>query len=239
MSAMTPDLEVTWEKLPADYVLDDAPVDHLAQPALAAALIHSLEVAGRLPPTALAMTNYGICATVNRRIVVKAPDWCFVPAIRASFWEIFRSYTPRLQGDIPLIVMEFLSDTLTDEYSRSTDYPYGKWFFYEQILQVPHYFIYDIAESWLEAYRLDDRGNYQQQEPDANNRYWIEEMGLFLGVRQGTRENLSIGWLRWWDQEGRLLLWGSELTEQIRQERESIQRETEEYRRQTRWQVDE
>jgi hypothetical protein len=39
-------LTITWEKLPADYKLDDKPVDNLAQPLLAAALRESLEIAG-------------------------------------------------------------------------------------------------------------------------------------------------------------------------------------------------
>ena len=70
MTAIAPTLEVSWEKLPDDFLLDDEPVN-LDQPALAAALTESLELAGKLPATALTTTNYGICATVNRRLVVK------------------------------------------------------------------------------------------------------------------------------------------------------------------------
>ena len=66
--------DITWETLPDDFVLDDEPVDHINQPALAAALTESLELAGQLPSQAFTATNYGICATLNRQIVVKAPD---------------------------------------------------------------------------------------------------------------------------------------------------------------------
>ncbi|HSM81856.1 MAG TPA: hypothetical protein VLS96_09225, partial [Nodosilinea sp.] len=72
---------VTWEKLPGDFILDDEPVDNINQPAIAAALTESLELAERLPAQALVMTNYGLCATVNGKTVVKAPDWGYVPEI--------------------------------------------------------------------------------------------------------------------------------------------------------------
>lgn len=64
--APTASWTITWEPLPDDFVLDDHPVDNINQPALAAALTESLELAGRLPPQALTMTNYGLCATFRR-----------------------------------------------------------------------------------------------------------------------------------------------------------------------------
>ncbi len=122
--------EVTWEKLPDDFVLDEAPVDSINQPLLAAALTESLVMAGRLPANALITTNYGLCATVNNQIVVKAPDWGYVPSMRVAREEILRSYTPYIQGDLPAIVMEFLSDPEGNhEYSMNDDYPPGKFFF--------------------------------------------------------------------------------------------------------------
>ncbi|MEO1186619.1 MAG: Uma2 family endonuclease, partial [Cyanobacteria bacterium J06636_27] len=109
--------QVTWEKLPDDFVLDDEPVDNINQPLLAAALTESLEQNGKLSSNALTTTNYGICATLNNRFVVKAPDWGYIPSIKVSREEVKRSYTPRLEGDIPAVVMEFLSDMEGNEYS--------------------------------------------------------------------------------------------------------------------------
>ncbi len=213
MLASTANYEITWEKLPDDFVLDDEPVDNINQPSLAAALTESLQIAGKLPANALTTTNYGICATVNQKMVVKAPDWAYVPSIRVPREEIKRSYTPQLQGDIPVIVMEFLSDTEGGEYSSKPTYPPGKWFFYEQVLEVPNYVIFEPDKGELEVYQLDDSGQYQLLNPDANNRYWIAQMRLFLGVWQGTRENRTGYWLRWWNENGQLLLWGSERSE--------------------------
>lgn len=222
---------VTWEKLPDDFVLDDQPVDNINQPALAAALTESLALAERLPDHALTMTNYGICATLNQRIVIKAPDWGYVSAISVPRDEVTRSYTPHLQGDVPCIVMEFLSDTEGGEYSSKPTYPPGKWFFYEQILQVPNYAIFEPNTGTIEVYRLDEAKRYQLQDPNETCRYWIREMNLFLGVWQGSRENRDGYWLRWWDANGNLLLWGTELTlqerERAEQERERAEQERE------------
>jgi hypothetical protein len=55
-----------------------------------------------------------------------------------------------------------------------------------------------------------NQGRYEQQKPNENNRYWIAEINLFLGVWQGKKAEVTAYWLRWWDLSGNLLLWGSE-----------------------------
>lgn len=208
---------VTWEKLPDDFVLPDDPVDNINQPALAAALTEALELAGQLPATALTPTNYGICATLNGKIVVKAPDWAYIPRITVDRTEVIRSYTPQLQGDPPVLVLEFLSDNSGVEYSVKESYPPGKFFFYEVVLQVPNYGIFNPTAGSLELYQFDDEKRYQFQRTNGHDRFWIPEMELFLGVWQGRRENRDGYWLRWWDADGNLLLWGTERLEQERQ----------------------
>ena len=218
---------ITWELLPEDFILDDEPVDNVNQPPIAAVLTESLELAGRLPSTALATTNYGICATVNDKVIVKAPDWAYVPQINVAREKVKRSYTPNLQGDIPVVVMEFLSDAEGTEYSSKRTHPPGKWFYYEQILQVPNYIIFEPESGSLEVHRLDESG-YDLRTSDENNRYWLDEMHLFIGVWQGRRENREGYWLRWWDEAGNLLLWGTELVEQEREAKETALKRLEE-----------
>lgn len=203
-------LTVTWEKLPEDFKLPDDPVDNVNQPVLAAALTESLYQAGLVNETAFTMTNYGVCATVNNRIVVKAPDWGYVANTTVPRADIERSYTPNLEGDIPAIVMEFISDTPGDEYSIKPTFPPGKWFFYEAILKVPYYAIFEPTSGDLEVYKLQEDSRYKLEIIEENGKYWIESMQLFLGVWQGTRENRTGYWLRWWDAEENLLLWGFE-----------------------------
>ncbi|GCA91319.1 hypothetical protein MiTa_04687 [Microcystis aeruginosa NIES-4264] len=65
-----------------------------------------------------------------------------------------------------------------------------------------------------------NQGRYEQQKPNENNRYWIAEINLFLGVWQGKKAEVTAYWLRWWDKSGNLLLWGSELVQQEKQRAE-------------------
>jgi Uma2 family endonuclease len=153
---------------------------------------------------------------VNSELVIKAPDWVYVPSVLPiEPGKDRKSYTPQLEGDIPSVVMEFLSETDGGEYSVKRTYPPGKWFFYEQILQVPTYVIFDPATGLLEVYRL-QAGRYELELPDAEGRHWMADMGLFLGVWRGEKEERTGYWLRWWDEEGNLLLWGVERLEQER-----------------------
>jgi hypothetical protein len=69
------------------------------------------------------------------------------------------------------------------------------------------------------VYQLGANG-YQKQTPNADNHYWIEELGLYLGVWWGKRTEMTANWLRWWDSSGNLLRWGQELLEQERQRTE-------------------
>ncbi|MGV0105817.1 hypothetical protein NSTCB13_04578 [Nostoc sp. DSM 114160] len=80
--------------------------------------------------------------------------------------------------------MEFVSDTQETEYSIKATYPPGKWFFYERILKVPNYIIFEPDSGSFEMYRLQNTEQYILQEPDENQRYWIAEMNLYLGVWQ-------------------------------------------------------
>ena len=209
------ELIISWEALSADFQLEDEPVENTGQPLLAGALRESLEISGFIQPQMLIASNFGLCATINGQFVAKAPDWVYVPVVNEVLGER-KSYTPNLEGDIPAVVMEFLSDTEGGEYSFKRIYPPGKWFFYEQILQVPIYVIFDPNGGLLEFYQLENR-RYELQQPDENGRHWIDLMGLFLGTWQGTKEARTGYWLRWWDEAGNLLPWAVEEIEQERQ----------------------
>jgi Uma2 family endonuclease len=211
---------VTWETLPADFVLPDDPVENIQQPTLAAALTDALGAAGRIQPTMLIGSNFGLVATVNKKIVVKAPDWFYIPQVHPiAEGTIRRSYTPNLEGAPVAVVMEFLSEDDNGELSLRATPPYGKLHFYEQILQVPTYAIYDPYEPSLEV-RCLQNGRYTTQPPDAEGRIQIPELDLWLGIWFGERLGQTTHWLRWWDNTGNLLLWSAEQAEQERQRAE-------------------
>ncbi|MEW6498349.1 MAG: hypothetical protein AB1589_38485 [Cyanobacteriota bacterium] len=89
-------------------------------------------------------------------------------------------------------------------------------------MQVPLYIIFEPEGGTLEVRQLmSDR--YQVREPDENERYWIASMNLYLGVWHGTKAERTGYWLRWWDENGNLLLWGTERLEQERQRAERLE----------------
>jgi Uma2 family endonuclease len=208
---------VTWDILPDTYILPDDPVEHIQQPLLSAGINDALGNNGRLPTTSLNASNFALVSTVNQEIVVKAPDWLYVHHIvqPRSTPRIRRSYTPWAEGEAVAIVMEFLSDTDNGEHSSRSIPPYGKFYFYEQILKVPTYVIFDPEDGELEVHQL-VQGCYQITPKDENNQVWIPELELFLGSWFGKREQIYAHWLRWWDGDGNLLLWSSEQAEQQR-----------------------
>jgi Uma2 family endonuclease len=222
---------VSWDLLPKDYPLPDDPVDNINQPLLAAALRESLEMAGLIQPEMLIATNFGICATVDGKTVVKAPDWVFVQNAQSPPEnQTRRSYTPVVEGDLPALVAEFISETEGGEYSMNPNYPYGKWWFYERILQVPLYFIFYPDTGALEGYHLVST-KYEEYGSNNQGRFWVAALNLFLGVWQGTKVDRTGYWLRWWDSEGNLLPWGVESLDRERQRAEEERQRAEEERR--------
>lgn len=211
---------VTWEALPANFVLPDDPVENIQQPPLAAALTDALGTADRIQPEMLIGSNFGLVATLNKKIVIKAPDWFYVPHVHpVAEGTIRRSYTPNLEGAPVAVVMEFLSEEEGGELSLRSTPPYGKLHFYEQILQVPTYVTFDPYEPSLEV-RCLQQGRYVLQAADAQKRVWIPELDLFLGIWTGERLRQTMNWLRWWDGANNLLLWSAEKAEQEHQRAE-------------------
>ena len=91
---------------------------------------------------------------------------------------------------------------------------------------MPVYIIFQTQIGELEVYRL-VAGKYELQKADENHRYWLAEIGLFLGVWRGKKAEMIAYWLRWWDESGNLLLWRSERIEQERQIVEQAERRVE------------
>lgn len=133
---------------------------------------------------------------------------------------IRRSYTPNTDGAAVAIVMEFLSEADGGELSLRATPPYGKFYFYEQILKVPTYITYDPYEATIEVRYLRD-GRYFLHSANAQGRVWIPQLELYLGIWFGERLGQTMNWLRGWDQSDNLLLWSSE---QAQQERQRAQR---------------
>ncbi|WP_254566197.1 Uma2 family endonuclease [Oscillatoria sp. HE19RPO] len=160
----------------------------------------------------------------------EAPDWFYVPNVPPNLdGEIRRSYVYWREYVSPLIALEFASGTGEEErdrtpLNRSTDAPRqkpGKFWVYEKIIKIPYYGIYEIKTGNLEVYNLSNGYDYQKLEPNERGHYPISLLGIELGLWQGSYQNQTQLWLRWWDEEGNLLLTGAERAELAQQREES------------------
>jgi Uma2 family endonuclease len=161
----------------------------------------------------------------------EAPDWFYVPNVPPKLdGQIRRSYVLWRELMAPLIALEFASGNGEEErdqtpLSLSTEGEVtkpGKFWVYERIIRIPYYGIYETNNGKLEVYKLDG-GRYQQLTPNERGRYPISPLGVELGLWQGSYQNQTQLWLRWWDEQGHLLLIGDERAEQERQRAESAE----------------
>jgi Uma2 family endonuclease len=148
----------------------------------------------------------------------EAPDWFYVPNVPPLIdGEIRRSYVIWREYIVPLIAIEFASGNGSEERDNTplsrlperVNQKPGKFWVYEQIIRIPYYAIYIIKTSELEVYNLVNT-RYRRLEPNDRGHYPIDLMGVELGVWEGNYQNQHQRWLRWWDNEGNLLLTGSE-----------------------------
>ena len=148
----------------------------------------------------------------------EAPDWFYVPNVPPNIdGQIRRSYVLWREHIAPLIALEFASGNGDEERDRTplsrTDEGVitkpGKFWVYEQVMRIPYYGIYEINSGRLEVYRLIE-GYYQLLELNQRGHFSLASLGIELGLWQGSYQNQTMLWLRWWDEEGNLLLIGDE-----------------------------
>lgn len=155
----------------------------------------------------------------------KAPDWFYVPNVPPMLdGQIRRSYVLWQEIIAPLIVLEFVSGNGLEE--RDTTPMSGKFWVYEQAIRVPFYGIYEVSKASVEVYNLVN-GRYQLIAANDRDRYPITPLGVELGIWQGRYQNVELPWLRWWDEQGNLLLTGEERVEQERIAKELAQQRAE------------
>lgn len=160
----------------------------------------------------------------------EAPDWFYVPNVPPRLQgEIRRSYVLWREFIAPTLALEFASGDGSEErdrtplsYSETGKTRPGKFWVYEQIMRIPYYGIFGVNSSEFELYELLG-GQYQQLSPNERGHYPIAPMQVEIGVWQGSYQNQTQLWLRWWDLQGNLLLTGSERAELAEQRAESAE----------------
>ncbi|MEB3162476.1 MAG: Uma2 family endonuclease [Prochlorothrix sp.] len=154
----------------------------------------------------------------------KRPDWFLALDVGvAQRQEALRwSYLIWQEGVPPFLVVELLSPgTEGEDLGRSVrgiDQPPGKWEVYERLLRVPYYAIYDRYENQFRLFRL--QGMRYEALVLVQGRYWLEELGLGLGVWEGEYQGIQGRWLRWYDQAGHWIPLRAELLAQEQHDRQ-------------------
>lgn len=103
---------------------------------------------------------------------------------------------------------------------REDDQPPTKWQVYEQILRVPYYIVFDRYTDQFRAFGL-TQGRYAELSlPDQ--KLWIPDLNLGIGIWQGNYQGIDRDWLRWYDDRGN---WNPTEAETAQQERQRAERE--------------
>jgi Uma2 family endonuclease len=140
----------------------------------------------------------------------EAPDWFYVPAVPPLLKEkMRRSYVMWKEKVVPLIAIEFVSGNGVEERDRTApskdkDAKVGKFWVYEQAIQIPFYAIYEVEKASVEVYQLIN-GRYERCAANDRGHYDIPPMNVALGIWRGNYSHQTLPWLRWWDSEGNLL----------------------------------
>ena len=147
----------------------------------------------------------------------EAPDWFYVPNVPPTLdGQYRRSYVMWQEFVAPLIVLEFVSGNGAEERNRTpllrTDKQEtkpGKFWVYENAIRPAFYGIYEVRKASVEVYSL-IQNRYELVTANDRGHYPIPQLGVELGIWQGSYQNMELPWLRWWDSEGNLLLMGFE-----------------------------
>lgn len=118
-----------------------------------------------------------------------------------------RSYVLWQELIPPLIAIEFVSGNGEEERDKT---PWlGKFWIYETIIRPAFYVIYEVRLGRVEVYQLTGV-KYELISPNEREHFPINPLGVELGIWQGNYQNMVLPWLRWWDDQGNLLLTGHE-----------------------------
>ena len=144
----------------------------------------------------------------------KRPDWFAVLGVPYLYEkrDLRLSYVVWQEAVNPHIVVEWLSPGTEKEDSgqslRDVEKPPGKWEVYEKILRVPYYAIFDRYNSEFRIFQV--HGHRYSEVNLSDNRFWIPDIELGLGVWIGNYKGVEIPWLRWYDSDGNWVLTGEE-----------------------------
>lgn len=139
----------------------------------------------------------------------KRPDWFGVVGVPKLYEgrDLRLSYVTWQEGVNPFVVVELLSPGTEEEDLGETESkvnkPATKWKVYEQILRIPYYIVFSRYTNEIQAFHL--VGGHYQAVDITQGTVPIPELGLSLGLWQGSFRDIERLWLRWFSLEGELI----------------------------------
>jgi Uma2 family endonuclease len=127
----------------------------------------------------------------------RSPDWFYVPDVPPMLDGTFRrSYVLWQEMIRPRVIIEYASGDGSQERDRTP--MTGKFWIYERAICAAYYAIFEIESGAIELYRL-ERSRYVSVPISEAGRLPIPELGVELGVWEGTYRGIETPWLRVWD----------------------------------------
>jgi Uma2 family endonuclease len=86
---------------------------------------------------------------------------------------------------------------------------------YERVFRTPDYFVFNpFNPSSLQGWHLDASRRYQLLAPNEQGWLWCQTLNFWLGTWEGTIDRETAVWLRFYDQQGNLVLLPEEAAQQ-------------------------
>lgn len=138
----------------------------------------------------------------------KRPDWFGVVGVPKLYRGDLRlSYVRWQERANPIVVVELLSPSTQEEDLGETEpepnKPPTKWEVYERILRVPYYVVFSRYTNEVQGFHL--VGAHYESMNFTSQRLSMPELGLSLGLWQGSFREIERLWLRWFTIEGDLI----------------------------------
>jgi Uma2 family endonuclease len=148
--------------------------------------------------------------TAKRRVAYRGPDVFVVQGVDATrerrSWVVWEE-----GGRYPDLIIELLSpSTARSDLTVKKDV-------YEKVFHTREYYCWDPFDPGaLVGWRLSEEGVYEPLAPDDRGRLWSQVLKQWLGSWSGNIRGVEADWLRFFDQEGALVLTEAEAERQAR-----------------------
>ncbi len=176
---------------------------HLYQPQL---LRETFQPSTYPPERVFVGSDLNLYYSLDHTTWYKRPDWFAALGVSRLYQghELRLSYVVWQEATPPYLVVELLSPSKEQEDLGKTVHEAGepptKWMVYEQILGVPYYVVFNRYTDELHYFQLLN-GRYREIAP-PEQRLWLPEAGLGLGLWQGVYQGVERRWLRFYEAAG-------------------------------------